>query len=85
MAKKLYVYKELDVCDPGSGAYHEEGGLLVITSGYPNDVVKRGTGNRVNRGTDVGEIIGLPEPDLVIPVGDGVEDVVIPFPDSGCC
>lgn len=87
MSKKLYIYKELDVCDPGSDAYHEEGGLLVITGGYPNDAVKRGTGNyfEVSKGGESHQRVGLPEADLVIDVSDDVEDVVIAFRDSGCC
>lgn len=87
MSKKLYIYERLDVCDPGSGAYHEEGGLVVVTSGYPNDAVKRGTGNRfeVTTGGTTEVKYGLPEPDKTYVVPDDTPDAVIAFPDSGCC
>lgn len=88
MAKKLYLYKQLDVCDPlDKASYHREGGLVVITSGYPNDAVARGTGNHqtVGRGDETHEMTGLPEPDLVVEVVESVADAVIAFPDTGCC
>lgn len=84
MAKKLYVYKSVDVCDPKNDeTYHKEGGLLVITGGYPNDAVPRGTGNTVEM--DGKEVTGLPAPDLVVEVSDYLDDLVIAFPDAGCC
>lgn len=85
--KKLYVYEDLDVCDPGSGAYHTMGGLIVVTAGYPNDVVKAGTGNEytVRDGETVTVKHGLPEPSHVYVVPDDSPDAVIVFPDAGCC
>lgn len=89
MSKKLYIYKRVDRCAPseGHGVYHEEGGLVVVTSGYPNDAVPSGVGDRytVGRGDDVVEKFGLPEPDLVFTVPDDSPDVVVVFPDAGCC
>lgn len=86
MTKKLYIYQSLDKCDPGSGAWNPEGGLVVVTAGYPNDAVPRGTGNRFTVIRDGAEEVrwGLPEADLVIVVPDDTADVVIPFPDAGC-
>lgn len=83
MPKKAYVYEYLDVCDPHSRAYHSEGGLLVITSGYPNDAVPTGTGNRFKIGDETK--YGLPEADHKITVPDDTPDLVVVFPDSGCC
>lgn len=82
--KKLYVYDRLDVCDPGSGAWHAEGGLVVVTAGDPSDAVKPGTGDEVR--TKFGEKRhSLPSATHVYVVPDDSPDVVIPFPDSGCC
>jgi len=81
--KNLYLYKSIDRCDPNSGAYHEDGGLVVITSGYPNDAVSWGTGNRYT--VDGVEKYGLPEADLVFVVAEDTDDAVIPFPNAGCC
>lgn len=84
MAKKLYVYKSVDVCDPTNDeTYHKGGGVLVITGGYPNDAVPRGTGNTVEM--DGKEVTGLPAPDLVVEVSEYLDDIVIAFPDAGCC
>ena len=86
--KKLYIYEGIDVCAPGSGSYHEDGGLVVITSGDPNDAVPAGTGNVFNTQLPDGTFekkVGLPEPDRVIVVPDDTEDAVIVFPDAGCC
>lgn len=87
MTKKLYLYKSVDVCDPGSGVWHEEGGLVVICTGYPNDSVRQGTGNEFKREENGRAVVkhGLPEPDLVITVPDDTEDAVIAFPNQGCC
>lgn len=85
MAKKLYVYKSVDVCDPKNDeTYHKQGGLLVITGGYPNDAVPRGTGNEFGR-IEGEPQFGLPQPDLVVEVSEYLDDLVIAFPDSGCC
>lgn len=83
MSKKLYIYEMVDCCEPGSGAYHEQGGLVVITDGYPNDAVPRGTGNRFK--VDGEEKFGLPEADFVVEVPDDTPEQVFVFPDSGCC
>lgn len=87
MSKKLYVYNYIDRCDPTSNAYHKEGGLLVVTSGYPNDAVPLGTGNffEITNGGVTEEKYGLPEPDHVFIVPDDSPDLVLPFPDAGCC
>lgn len=85
--KKLYVYTDLDVCDPESGAYHRYGGLMVVTSGYPNDALPAGTGTPHSTIVD-GERVtkyGLPEPDHVYVVPDDSPDLVLAFPDAGCC
>lgn len=83
MGKKLYVYESLDRCDPASGAWHPEGGLIVVTAGYPNDAVPRGTGNSFR--ADGVENYGLPEADHVYDVPDETPDAVIVFPNAGCC
>lgn len=84
MAKKLYLYKSLEVCDPtDENAYHRDGGLVVITGGYPEDAVPRGTGNTVVM--DGKEVSGLPAPDLVVEVSEYLDDLVIAFPNAGCC
>ena len=87
MSKKMYVYEYLDRCDPNSGAYHEQGGLIVVTAGYPNDAVPLGTGNSYKVAEHGGETTkyGLPEASRVIEVSDDTEDLVVAFPDSGCC
>jgi hypothetical protein len=81
--KKMYVYGRVERCNPESDAWHPEGGLLVITAGYPKDAVAIGTGNEflVNGQPHW----GLPEPTVVIPVPDGTKDTVVIFPDAGCC
>lgn len=85
MTKKAYVYERVDDC--GSGAYHSEGGLLIVTDGYPEDAVSTSVGNRftVVQGDREEEHFGLPTPTLVYPVADDEPDRVIVFPDSGCC
>lgn len=86
MAKKLYLYKSLEVCDPkDENAYHREGGLVVITGGSVHDAVPAGTGNEIGKTIGGESLAGLPAPDLVIEVSEYLDDVVIPFPDSGCC
>lgn len=83
MTKKLYLYKQVERCNPESGAYHEGGGLVVITSGYPNDTVPLGTGNAYNRNGVKKH--ALPEADLVITVPDDTPTQVIVFENAGCC
>lgn len=87
MAKRAYFYVRLDECDPTSSAYHREGGLVVVTNGYPNDAVPAGTGNRytVSERGEPCEKFGLPEATYVFDVGDDAPDLVLAFPDAGCC
>jgi len=83
MSKKLYIYERLDVCNPGSDAYHEGGGLVVITAGLVDDVVKPGTGCLPEDARSVE--CRLPVADFIIVIPDDTPDALIPFPDSGCC
>ena len=84
MAKKLYLYRNIEVCNPrDEDSYHKDGGLVVITGGYAEDAVPRGTGNEIEM--DGNQVFGLPAPDLVIDVSDYLDDIVIPFPNTGCC
>jgi hypothetical protein len=84
VTKKLYVYKSLDVCDPtDESPYHRDGGLVVITGGRVGDAVPDGTGNGVEIDGETFSV--LPVPDLVVEVSDYLDDIVIPFPNAGCC
>lgn len=85
MAKKLYVYENAE-CAVSTG-YHEGGGVIVITAGDPCEAW-RASGDyasvtgKYGYPDDKGE---LGEPDHVIPVPDDTDDLVVAFPDQGCC
>lgn len=89
MSKKLYIYEYLDKL---TQSWHNGGGLVIVTAGDPSlawqernaRIASEHPSNRTR--IDPACIIQeLPEPDHVIPVGDDVPDLILEFPDAGCC
>ena len=80
MTKKLYVFENVA---PVSSAYHDGGGLVIVTSGDPI-VAWRGS-DSYSRGEYGKEEADLSNPDMVYDVADDAPDAVIVFPDAGCC
>ena len=89
MSKKLYIYEDVDKL---TEHWHNAGGLIIVTTGDPSAawqarnarIAAEGPSNRTQ--IDPAYIIQeLPEPDHVIAVGDDAPDLILEFPDRGCC
>ena len=89
MSKKLYIYEDVDKL---TTSYHHAGGLVIVTAGDPSDawraqnerIAAKHPSNQMY--LDPKHIIQvLPEPDHVFTVGDDVHDLILEFPDAGCC
>ena len=89
MSKRLYIYENIG---PITTNWHSDGGLLIITAADPSEawranlqrIAAEHPSNQVY--LDPARIIqDLPEPDRVIEVADTEADVVMEFPDAGCC
>ena len=85
MGKKLYIY-ESAACAV-SNAYHSGGGALVITSGDPDEAWRASAEHKsiISKYGCPNDDGVLGEPDHVIPVPDSTADLVVAFPDAGCC
>ena len=79
--KKLYIYESIDSI---TGCWHSDGGLVIVTGGDPVDAWAEDV-RKLPKSEREGLRRDLPEPDRVIPVGDGEADAVYVFPDAGCC
>lgn len=89
MSKKLYIYEYVSKI---TTSWHDGGGLVIVTAGDPSDawrdenerIAAEHPSNRIH--LDPKYIIQeLPEPDRVIEVPDDTPDMVMTFPDAGCC
>lgn len=85
MTKKLYIYENAD-CAISNG-YHEGGGAVVVTAGNPDEAWRASQAYASVTSphaypNDEGK---LGDPDHVIDVPDDTPDLVVAFPDAGCC
>lgn len=85
MGKRAYVYQYPD-CRLTDN-WHSGGGLLIVTSDDPEEVWKASPQYRELAGYrhEETEPERLGAPDHVLEVADDTADLLIVFPDAGCC
>lgn len=80
MSKKAYVYSYPDCALTDN--WHSGGGLLIVTDSDPDEAWKASPQRELVEKRDAGD---LGKPDHVLDVSEDAPDLVLVFPDAGCC